>query len=163
MKAFKDKTGREWEIIMTLGAAKRIKEKFGADYDGADILKLETGTTPFITMLGTDPELLGMVIIELIVDQFDKHNVGEDDVLSSFDGQTLRDAQKAFYEELALFFQSGGQIHIATVVRKQMEIIERAIETVNKRVTAFDVEAEISGLVSGVSAGSSDAVPSPSH
>jgi len=81
--------------------------------------------------------------------QFEANKVTDEDVRSSFDGQTLLAAQKAFYEELISFFRSRGRNDRAKAVAKQMAMIEAAVAAVETRIDALDIDATIRGAMSG--------------
>jgi len=114
----------------------------------------------------TDEKLLGEVLCAMLEGQFEAHKVTDDDVRSSFDGQTLLAAQKAFYEELIAFFRSRGRNDRAKAVAKQMALIEAAVAAVETRIDALDIDATIRGAMtpgetSGASPEASASIPGP--
>jgi len=144
MRKFKDTTGREWEIVLTIGSAKRVK-----DHVGVDLLQPEEGDPPLLTRLGTEERLLAEVICCLMSNQFEKHNVGEEEVLDAFDGATILAAQKAFYGELVDFFRSRGRKDRATAVEKQETVIAQAIDLMDARIKEYKVDLTALGDPSG--------------
>ena len=144
MKTFNDKDGRVWQISITLGSAIKVKEALDID-----LLQPESGDPPVITRLGTDEFLLARVICVLIQDQFEKHNVDEDAIYNSMDGDTVLQAQTAFYDELIDFFQQRGRQDRATAVAKQAEMITAAVKQVTEKVSSIDTEEMIRGAISG--------------
>ena len=154
MKTFTDAAGRTWTLTLNLGTAMRVKAK-----RDIDLLQPEAGDPPLLTRLGTDEMLLGEVLCAMLEGQFEAHKVTDDDVRSSFDGQTLLAAQKAFYEELIAFFRSRGRNDRAKAVAKQMALIEAAVAAVETRIDALDIDATIRGAMSGVSPGPSASTP----
>jgi len=138
MKTFTDAAGRTWTLALTLGTAMKVKAKLDID-----LLQPEAGNPPLLTRLGTDEMLLGEVLCAMLEGQFEAHRVTDEDVRSSFDGQTLLAAQKAFYEELIDFFRSRGRSDRAKAVAKQMALIEAAVAAVETRIDALDVDATI--------------------
>ena len=150
MKTFTDAAGRTWTLTLTLGTAMRVKAKLDID-----LLQPEAGDPPLLTRLGTDELLLGEVLCAMLEGQFEAHKVTDEDVRSSFDGQTLLAAQKAFYEELIGFFRSRGRNDRAKAVAKQMALIEAAVAAVETRIDALDVDGTIRGAMSGDSPGAS--------
>ena len=161
MKTFTDAAGRTWTLTLTLGTAMKVKAKLDID-----LLQPEAGDPPLLTRLGTDEMLLGEVLCAMLEGQFETHKVTDDDVRSSFDGQTLLAAQKAFYEELIAFFQSRGRSDRAKAVAKQMALIEAAVAAVETRIDALDIDATIRGAMtlgetSGASQEASASIPGP--
>ena len=161
MKTFTDAAGRTWTLALTLGTAMKVKAKLDID-----LLQPEAGDPPLLTRLGTDELLLGEVLCALLEGQFEAHKVTDDDVRSSFDGQTLLAAQKAFYEELIAFFRSRGRNDRAKAVAKQRALIEAAVAAVETRIDALDIDATIRGAMtpgetSGASPEASASIPGP--
>ena len=165
MKTFTDAAGRTWTLTLTLGTAMKVKAKLDID-----LLQPEAGDPPLLTRLGTDEMLLGEVLCAMLEGQFEAHKVTDDDVRSSFDGQTLLAAQKAFYEELIAFFRSRGRSDRAKAVAKQMALIEAAVAAVETRIDALDIDATIRGAItqpatpgatSGASPEASASIPGP--
>ena len=161
MKTFTDAAGRTWTLTLTLGTAMKVKAKLDID-----LLQPEAGDPPLLTRLGTDEMLLGEVLCAMLEGQFEAHKVTDEDVRSSFDGQTLLAAQKAFYEELIAFFRSRGRNDRAKAVAKQMALIEAAVAAVETRIDALDIDATIRGAMtlgetSGASPEASASIPGP--
>ena len=146
MKTFTDKSGRIWEIAITLGAAKRLRDKLDID-----LLQPEQGDPPLLTRLGTDEILLGEVLCELLSGQFDAHGVGADDIMDAFDGATLLAAQDAFYEDLVDFFRGRGRTDRSRAVETQAEIIRLAIAKAEMKIEQIDMTTLTDGAMSGSS------------
>lgn len=156
MKTFTDAAGRTWTLTLTLGTAMKVKAKLDID-----LLQPEAGDPPLLTRLGTDEMLLGEVLCAMLEGQFEANKVTDEDVRSSFDGQTLLAAQKSFYEELIAFFRSRGRNDRAKAVAKQMAMIEAAVAAVETRIDALDIDATIRGAMSGGSPEASASIPAP--
>ena len=154
MKTFTDAAGRTWTLTLNLGTAMTVKAKLDID-----LLQPEQGDPPLLTRLGTDEMLLGEVLCCMLEGQFTTHQVTDDDVRSSFDGQTLLAAQKAFYEELIDFFRSRGRNDRAKAVAKQMAMIDAAVTAIETRIDGLNVEETIRGAMSGASPEASASAP----
>ncbi len=154
MKAFQDKAGRNWTVSLTIGSAMRVKDKVDVD-----LLRPEEGKPPTLTRLGLDEVLLARVIACLLEDQFEANKVTAEDVYNAFDGETLLRAQDAFYDEVADFFQKRGRRHLATAVRKQQAVIEKAVALAETKIAALDVDKLTSGVTSGSSPEGSASTP----
>ena len=138
MRYFKDSSGREWSISVTIGAAMLLKEKLGID-----LLQPEQGKVPLVTRLGTDEILLAQTIATLLEKQFDEKKVSATDIYDLFDGATLEAAHKAFYEDLIDFFQKSGRDDRATIIRRQMEVIMLGVEKMKTRIEGIDIQARL--------------------
>jgi hypothetical protein len=161
MKTFTDAAGRTWTLTLNLGTAMRVKATLDID-----LLQPEAGDPPLLTRLGTDELLLGEVLCAMLSGQFEANKVTDEDVRTSFDGETLLAAQKAFYEELIAFFRSRGRNDRAKAVAKQMAMIEAAVTAVETRIDALDIDATVrkamdGGETSGASPEVSASTPGP--
>jgi len=152
MKIFKDAIGREWKIIVTLGAAMDIKERFNLD-----LLRPEEGDPPQLTRLATDEYLLAEIIAALLADQFAEKNITARDVFRNFDADTMASAHKAFYEELVDFFRKTARADRAEAVIKQAEMIDLGIEVAVGRIREVDSQAAVDEAMSGLTFGKSQA------
>jgi len=146
MKTFSDAGGRIWTISLTLGTAQAVKKQIGVD-----LLQPEAGDPPLLTRLGTDELLLGEVIAALLMGQFEANRSNESDLMASFDGATLAAAQEAFYQELIDFFQNRGRPDRARAVAKQRDLIKAAVLALDREIAAIEIEATLSGAMSGAS------------
>jgi len=145
MTTFKDATGKEHTLTLTVGAAMRIKAKHGID-----LLKIETdGNLELFSKMTLDLEKQAVVIADLM--GLDK--TASDEFIANLDGQTIADSQRAFFEELVSFFLSTGQTAKARVITQNRLILAKANEIQAESVDKAAEEA-ISGLTtSGVTRG----------
>ena len=143
MKTFNDAAGRTWTIALTLGTAMHVKNKLAID-----LLQPEAGEPPLLTRLGTDEMLLGEVLCALLESQFVVHNVTDADVRNAFYGKTLLAAQKAFYDELTVFFQSRGRMDRAKAVVAQAALIEKATAAVETKIDTTDLDRLVARALS---------------
>jgi hypothetical protein len=93
---------------------------------------------PALTLLGTDEMLLGEVLCLMLEGQFASHGVTAEEVRGVFDGETLLAAQRAFYEELVVFFRGRGRTDRAKAVAKQMGMIDAAVKAIETRLDRID-------------------------
>jgi hypothetical protein len=142
MKTFKDTKNRQWELSLTLGIVKRVKDALGVD-----LLQPESGDPPTLTRLGTDELLLAEVIVNLLYDQFDRHLMEADEIYDAFDGATLHAAHSTFYEEWIDFFLRLGRPERVRAIQKQQKMIEAGIRAVELRVDQLDVDLVVSAIM----------------
>jgi len=143
MHTFKDSKGRQWEIAMTLGNVKRVRDTLHID-----LLQPEAGDPPLLQRLGVDEFLLAEVIEKFLEPQFAEKGTTADDVMAAFDGETILAAQSAFYDEMVAFFQSRGRNDRAKAVQKQQAVIKAATAAAVQQIEDFDVEKAIRGEMS---------------
>jgi len=151
MKTFKDTTGQDWTITLTLGTAMHVRDKLNID-----LLQPEVGDPPLLTRLGTDEMLMGEVLCALLDDQIEKSNITAEQMRERFDGPTLLAAQNAFYDELADFFRLRGRSDRAKACRKQQALINKAIELAAIKIDGMDVDKIVDGVMSGTLPGQSE-------
>jgi len=135
---FQDAKGRDWKIAINIGTVERVM----ADV-GVDLMQPEIGDPPLITQLGTDELLLARVIASLISDQFEAKNTTPADVVESFDGKACLDATAIFYAELRSFFHARGRTDRATMIDKQIQLLELGVPAVTERLQGLDVKAVV--------------------
>lgn len=138
MKLFKDTEGREWQISLTIGSIKRVK-----DLLNINLLEPEVGDPPLLQRLGTDDELLINTIFALIKPKADERQVSDVQFAESMGGESMLKAQTAFYEELQDFFQSRGRLDRAKMAAKQRTVIDLAIAAAAKKIEMIDATVEI--------------------
>jgi len=141
VRSFTDSAGRTWTLALNLGAVKRLKALLDVD-----LLGLAEGDPPLLTRLGTDVILLCDVIFALIKPQADQAGVSDEEFASALGGDAILAAQKAFYEELADFFQGLGRPDLARAVVTQRALVEAAVTETRKRLEIIDPEAEVRAI-----------------
>ena len=132
---FTDKSGKAWDISLTIGSIKRVKSNIGVD-----LLDIEGGEEPLISRLLLDEVLLAEVIAELISDQLG--DMSQAEMLDRFDGETLAAASKAFWEEMKGFFTSKSRQDRLAVILKATSLLETAISQGAQRVSEIEIDAE---------------------
>ena len=150
MHTFTDTRDRHWEISLTLGAAKRVR-----DLLGINLLEPEAGDPPLLTRLGTDPILLLDVIFCIVKPQADQRNVTDLDFGESLGGDVVLAAQKALYEELIDFFRRSGRADRAQALATQQRVIELAVRRTLTEIETLDLEKAMAKAGLGQTPGSS--------
>jgi hypothetical protein len=142
MEQFVDTKDRVWRIVITMGAAMRVKAALDID-----LLQPEQGDPSTLQQLGTDETRLGMTIAELLRPEFERNQVDETEIYDSFDGETLNNAFLAFYKEWIAFFQRLNRMHRAVAIEKQLAMMTKAMEAETARVERIDVDRVIDQMV----------------
>lgn len=158
MKAFKDSTGREWKVELTIGTAKRIRSL--AD---VNLLELDQGEPPLLTRLGLDVMLLCDVVYAAVKPQADDAGVSDEQFGAALGGEAILAARKAFFEELADFFRSQGRADLARAIQAQERIVALAVEQVDRKIGEIDPEKAVTeAMAAPVAGGSSTSSPAAS-
>jgi len=135
VKIFADSSGREWQLSLTLGSAREIRDRLSID-----ILQPESGDPPLIQRLCTDELLLGETILVLLAKQIEGRGLTDDDVRASFDGATLGRAVDAFYAELVDFFRSRGRTDRARAVETSARLVAAGVRLAEARMAEIDTD-----------------------
>jgi hypothetical protein len=100
MQTFKDSAAREWTLVITVGALRRVKAA-----TGLELSDLSAGTPPLAMRLSDEATLLFAVIEELIAPQLKEKGVRPEQFEESLTGLAAAAAATAFFQELADFFR----------------------------------------------------------
>lgn len=141
MRTFKDKAGREWEVAVTIGLARRAKAKLKLD-----LLEPEADAT-LERVLGS-PSLRAELILLAIEKQMADRTLSAADVEEAFDGTVIAAARTALMEDWADFFRQDGQPHRMRLVERSVETVTLAEQAAANRMDEIDVEQEVSEAVS---------------
>ena len=139
MKAFKDSTGREWTLSITIDAVKRIR-----DLLKIDLLDLFGGEPPLLTRLDTDVILLCDTIFVAVKPQADTAGVSSEQFGAALGGDAIIAARDAFMEALSDFFQSLRRPEVVKAISKQTELVAAAVNLAGLRIESLDVPKMLS-------------------
>jgi hypothetical protein len=141
MHAFSDTTGRQWDLSLTIGAAKRVKGLLNVD-----LLDLAGGNPPLITRLHTDAMLLVDVIFALLKPQADAAGITAEQFGEALGGDAAWNAYQAFAAELEDFFRQFHRPDLERTVainRRLMETKpEKAVQYVQRAAAAAEQTTE---------------------
>lgn len=138
MHAFKDKDGTTWELVISVSAIKRVKGLRGVNL--SDLKGATEGETPLLTRLETDIELLADCVYAICKPQADSKGLDDLGFAELLSGEALADAIKAFWQELADFFQSIDRADQVAAVAKRDEVHKQVVTESAERITAISME-----------------------
>jgi hypothetical protein len=136
MRYFKDITGRQWGLELTIGAVKRVKDSLGLDLlapanppgpkadERAKEVLWKGHPAPLVSVLNADASLLFDVIYLAIRPQLDKAGCNADDFVESMGGDAAYAAYEAFQAEWLDFFQKLHRPDAAKMVEKHRAMVE---------------------------------------
>ena len=146
MKPFTDKEGREWPVVVNVGAVKRVRDILGVDL-------LDVAKGDLLERLADDPVLLVNVLYVLCRPEADARGVSDEDFGRAMVGGVLDEAASALMKELLDFFPSAQR---ARALGKLATLLEAQEQTVKEATAAL---ASIPGGSSGNSPASAESTP----
>lgn len=130
MRAFKDNSGREWSIEITVAAIKRVR-----GLAGVDLMEVLEGSSGLIEKLVRDPVLLCDVIYAACKPQADERQVSDEAFGASMAGDAIEHATAALLEELVDFCPSPrDRANLGRVLKATREVMEKARDVVERRI-----------------------------
>jgi hypothetical protein len=123
MHSFKDATGREWPLRITIGAAERLKESELK----ADLLALEVGDPPLSTRLSLDHPFRFHAIFILLELEAQRLAVDDQAFCEALDPPAIAAATNAFWEELLDFFRALDRLDLVKLVEAGKNVIEATV------------------------------------
>jgi uncharacterized protein (DUF1778 family) len=110
MRSFKDRSGKDWPIGLTVGAVKRVKDETGVDL--LDLTHHERAQ-PLIEKINGDPFILCEVIFSAVQPTITKEVFAE-----GLDGDAIEAAAEALWGAITDFTQSHRRPLMAKVLEK---------------------------------------------
>lgn len=135
MRIFKDANGLDWQLSITIGSVKRVR-----DLLKVNLLELDSGEPPLLVRLSTDIVFIVDVIFCLLKPCADERKISDEQFAASIGGSAVLSAQTALYEELTDFFLSSGQSDKAKAMAAQGKIIKAAVTAVALKMDGIDVD-----------------------
>jgi len=177
MREFKDDEGRPWRLVMTVGAAARVRDLVQIDI--VDEEPQADGSTrkvdrriPFdlidVSNIGRALEVIrsryttvGEVLYAMMCRQVDERKMTREDFLDGLRGDSLEAAQKALEEELVDFFPLRLRRMIAQLVSRMDELQAELASRAEAQLQQTTVESllEVSGTPSTRPQESSEYIP----
>ena len=146
MKVFKDKESREWEINLTIGAVKRVR-----DLVGVNLFELEEGDPPLLTRLSIDEILICDILYCLCKLQADRRGISDEQFGELLTGDVIMAGMDAFYAEMVDFFRVRGRMDRVKALQVQLKTVQMAVERVGKEIDGLQIEKQIEDAFGNVS------------
>jgi hypothetical protein len=136
LSKFKDADGKEWEVRVTVGHLRPLRE-LGMDLK--EFVK-EGAEAGLADLLFGDPERFGQIMWVLCGAQAEKVGLTPEDFACRLDGESLDRAAVALVEGVVGFFRPGTGAKVAAVVRRGMDkATARAVEKMGS-LTDADID-----------------------
>jgi hypothetical protein len=138
MPGFTDSQGKVWQVPITIGTAKRVKELLKVD-----LLQPLEGDPPLLTRIGTDLIFLCDLLFVVCKPQADQRGVTDAQFAECLAGEALQAASEALAEGLADFFRQFGRSDVTAAIQKQREVIRRAVDLAGRTIASEAFAAQI--------------------
>lgn len=120
---FLDSQGRAWNLAITIGSARRVKEATAVDLGKVSDGKL------FIE-LGLDPFKFAAVLYSLCEKQAETRNVEPEEFAESLNGDAIDSAMQALIEAIVLFCRAPVRGAMRTVIQTAMKAQQTSMDAV---------------------------------
>lgn len=110
--SFKDSTGREWRVKITMGTALDVLEALGVDL--LNPTSRDDGKLSAVDVLTSDPSTLAQVVFYCVSPYSDKKTF-----LDHLDGAALKSASDAFWRAYENFFAAAGRADVARAIESK--------------------------------------------
>ncbi len=118
MKVFTDKTGKEWDVSLSIGALKRIKSFLGIDL--LDPVQIEK----FQENMASDPSAIAELIFAVVKRQADARGIIADDFYDALDTEALLAAAHALTDALVDFIPSPQRPTLRAKIAEDLKKLE---------------------------------------
>ena len=140
MPKFTDAKNREWNVEITVHAARAVKEKLGLE-----LVAMKDGEA--LTRLLTDPLSIVDALFILVADQAREAGIDEEKFGSGFNGDAIERGTDCLVHALIAFFPPQRRDLLQRMWTQAKAIQEREIEAVTKYLDSPELEAEIEALL----------------
>lgn len=144
MHIFQDKTGREWEISITVEAVKRVRSMCAINLLDAIRITDKDVNADLITQLAEDPVLLVDVLWALCRTQAESRGVKPEDFGEAMDGETVEKATDALLQDLCDFFPAAKRRFLRTVLASASRIKQQSEAAAQAFLDSGELERELS-------------------
>lgn len=139
MKVFKDRQGKQWEISITVGTIKRVKDILGINL-------LDAVSTDLLDTIRTDPVFLCDLLYAICKPQADRDGVTDIDFGEGLAGDSIADATDAFLSELVDFFPQSQRNLLRKALAKVEQAEKQMTETLDQQIDKIldqKIEAQV--------------------
>ena len=117
MQNFKDRDGREWQVVLNVFQMKRVRAALGVDL--INVIELDKDgqvRVDMIDRIANDPCLLVDILWVLVQDQARTLNVTDEQFGTALAGDAIEAATKAFLDELVDFCPGAKRLFLQKAV-----------------------------------------------
>ena len=138
MKTFKDSKNVSWDISITVGTIKRIK-----DITGIDVFEESAKQKNIFITVSEDPILLCNILYAICKPQADERKITDEQFGESMGGDAIEHATNCFIEELIDFFPSAKRPAFRKMTEKITEMTSKGIIYMTEYLDSPELEKKI--------------------
>lgn len=135
MPQFTDAKGGSWDVVLTLGAFKRVLDFSDKQID---LLAINEGSPPLIQNLINDPYTQGFVLYCVLKPSIVERGISEEQFAELLGGESLGAAVAALLKGLEDFFRSTGRVEAAAAIQKEQRLREVISERIRLEIDRID-------------------------
>ena len=138
MPHFKDAKGDTWPVVVNGGTIKRA----------LDLLKVDlgnplSGKPPLLTRFDTDIAFKVDVIYVACLPEAEKRGVTDLEFAERLEADALYAASEGLLEALSDFFQKLRRTEVVTAIRRQRDVVARAVEILDQALSGEEFDGEM--------------------
>lgn len=144
MQIFKDRDGREWQVVLNVFQMKRVRAALGIDL--VNVIELEKDgqvRVDMIDRIANDPCLLVDILWVLVQEQAKPLNVTDEQFGTALAGDAIEAATKAFLDELVDFFPGARRLFLKKAVELARKFGGEANEVLAKALEDPELESRV--------------------
>ena len=136
MQIFKDRDGREWQVVLNVFQMKRVRAALGVDL--VNVIELDRDgnvRVELIDRIANDPCLLVDILWVLVQGQAKELGVTDEQFGTALAGDAIEAATRAFLDELVDFFPGAKRLFLKKAVElarkfggEWNEVLEKALD-----------------------------------
>lgn len=148
MHTFKTKDGQSWDLDLTLGSVRRVRDRLkDGPHGDVDLLNLEEGEPALGTRLATDLMLLCDILWILVEREAAERGITDEQFGELLGGGDIAEAHETFFKELMDFFQKMKRPDRVNWINKQQETIRHVVEKISSKVSEVNLTSKIDSTI----------------
>lgn len=148
MAKFKDASGKEWAVVVTVATLKRVKALLDVD-----LMEVVDEKSTLLERLADDPVVLCNVLYAVMKPEADRRGVNDEAFGESLFGDALNDATRAFLESLSDFFRSPTtRTALKAVTSKIYEVEARMHDLLAAKIKSGELDKIVNAALESAQA-----------
>lgn len=152
MKVFKDNSGREWKVAITVETVKRVRSLCGVNLLDAVKIEKDGVNADLIDQIANDPVLLVDIIYCVCRPQAEAEGVTDVQFGESMTGETVETATDALLEELINFFPEAKKKVLRLILDSVKRLKSQANTAMENLLNSGELRQALARMESDVSA-----------